>query len=212
MSRAQRGGAGSTTPVTPAPSALRSNVPTLWGSVTPSSTNKKRRALASVRTTHRGRDSTNESAWARTPWGASVRAACSKRPLGTRRTGTLRRAASRSMSSSTGSGVEPVGDPHLAHGAPPGRQQLPHRLAAFDLLASETGPIAATSRSGRLPSPLAQSVHRWRDDRTCLPNHHVRAVHRWQSVGASAVGCTCCERPVAEHPGPCALRAVLRSR
>ena len=96
---------GSTTPVTPAHSALRRSAPRLRGSVSPAATSRKG-ALPRRSGAARSSSATGSSgrARARTPWGDSVRACESSRARGTVSTGTRMRPASSSMRSSCGEG------------------------------------------------------------------------------------------------------------
>ena len=144
---------GSTTPVTPAPSAERSSAPRLPGSVTPSTATRNGAwpgpagggELVEVGLGQRG--GLGQHALGRLAAGLRLEALAAdvldRHPLA---------AARSTMSAMTLGVVEVGGDPQLADLAPAGDQQLAHRLATLDLLAAEAlGPACR----GGAPAPAA---------------------------------------------------------
>ena len=156
MTGGPSGGRGSTTPVTPAHSALRSSAPRLRGSVMPAATSKNGdvpcrpgQVRSSRETGSRGRAS------ASTPWGASVRAWASRRARGTVSTGTLHSAGQLLDPVQLWGGVLVLGEHDPPHGPAPHRQQL-DGAPALDLVPAQLaqGLGAGSATRTRFTSPV----------------------------------------------------------
>ena len=144
---------GSTTPVTPAHSALRSSAPRLWGSVMPSRTSRNgsrpRRVGCAQRLERRLLDRPGQG----------------HHPLGGRRCGpresirrrdtystrTRRAGGQRLDLVEDGGGVHALGHQQRPHRPPVGAQQLPDGLAPLDLVAAQPG---GSDRCGAGPCPV----------------------------------------------------------
>ena len=145
---------GSTTPVTPAHSALRRSAPRLCGSVIPSSTSRngsRPRLVGWHRSSSGGlldRPGQRHHPLGAVGAGHGVDAAC-----GTRSSTLTRRLAARaSMSSRMAAASIPSAISSVRHRAPVGAQQLADGLAALDLVAPEPavlGPRRDRRRHGR---------------------------------------------------------------
>ena len=147
---------GSTTPVTPAHSALRSSEPRLWGSVMPSRTSRngtRPRREGSAQGVERGLlDGPGQGHHALGGVGAGHRVdpaaghVLDPHPPG---------GGQRLDLVEDGGGVHPLGHEERRHRPPVGLEQLAHRLAALDLVAAQSaGPDDLRARGtgvDRLP-------------------------------------------------------------
>ena len=194
---------GSTTPVAPAHSALRSSAPRLWGSVTPSRTSRNgagpaRRPGGQVVEVDLGQRARPRRAPPGAPRSCASRPAGSGPPGGP---GPGRRGQRRDLVEDRGV-VDPVGQPHLPDRPAPGGQQLPHGPAALDLVPAHLGRgpspaappgmrAAAVVAAGRRPAPVPtghRRISRRATAQQAMPSARPRAPSPSARLGLTLTG------------------------